>query len=133
MREEYERIINMPVPHSRSRRRMSVSDRSAQFAPFSALTGYEDAISERARLTDSRRELGEEELALLNSALLDASVHLPSEVMLTYFIEDGKKHGGSYVERKLVIKEINEADGYLLTSERERIYFSDVSSCILLS
>ena len=38
---------------------MPVSDRAAQFIPFMALTGYEDAVEETARLTDRKIDLDE--------------------------------------------------------------------------
>ena len=40
-----------PVP---AHPRMPVRSRAAQFAPFAALTGHDDAIRETARLTDAR-------------------------------------------------------------------------------
>ena len=40
---------------------MSMEDRAAQFSPFAALTGYEAAVKETARLTDDREELDEDE------------------------------------------------------------------------
>lgn len=40
---------------------MSMHDRAAQFSPFAALTGHEDAISETARRVDRKIELSEEE------------------------------------------------------------------------
>lgn len=40
---------------------MSMHDRAAQFSPFAALTGHEDAISETARRVDREIELSEEE------------------------------------------------------------------------
>lgn len=39
---------------------MSIWDRSAQFAPFAALTGHEEAIAETARLTNEWHEPDED-------------------------------------------------------------------------
>ena len=61
---KYEDIINMPHHVSASRPRMSMIDRAAQFSPFAALTGYDAAVKETARLTDSRIELDEYEKLL---------------------------------------------------------------------
>lgn len=58
---KYDKIINMPHHTSPNRIRMSLIDRAAQFAPFAALTGYEDSLKEVARLTDRKIELSEEE------------------------------------------------------------------------
>ena len=48
---------------------MSNLDRAAQFAPFAALTGYEDAIDESARRTDAKAELCEDDAAELNKKI----------------------------------------------------------------
>ena len=48
----YDDIIDMPHHTSETRPRMSLINRAAQFAPFAALTGYEDVIAETARLAE---------------------------------------------------------------------------------
>ena len=50
----YDDIINLPHHVSPTRKQMSMHDRAAQFAPFAALVGYDDAVAETARLTESR-------------------------------------------------------------------------------
>lgn len=61
MSDEYEDIINLPHHLSKTRPQMSILDRAAQFSPFAALTGYDDAIHETGRLTDEKIDLSEEE------------------------------------------------------------------------
>ena len=51
--DDYSDIINLSRPVSK-RPRMSLEQRSAQFAPFAALIGYDDAVKETARITDSK-------------------------------------------------------------------------------
>ena len=65
--EKYKDIINLPHKQSSKRPHMSLLDRAAQFAPFAALVGYDDAIKETGRLTDERIEMSEENLAVLNT------------------------------------------------------------------
>ena len=48
----YDDIINLPHHVSKNHMQMSIHDRAAQFAPFSALTCYDEVINETARLTD---------------------------------------------------------------------------------
>jgi len=43
----YDDIINLPHHVSKRHPQMSMWNRAAQFAPFAALTGYEDAIKEQ--------------------------------------------------------------------------------------
>ena len=50
---DYSDILKREHPTSRRHPRMSRQDRAAQFAPFAALTGFEDLISETIREHDS--------------------------------------------------------------------------------
>ena len=54
----YDDIIGLtpPEPDPRRHPRMLVRDRAAQFAPFAALTGYEDVIGETARREQEKWE-----------------------------------------------------------------------------
>ena len=60
----YDEIIHLPHPVSQTHPRMGRLERAAQFSPFAALTGYDDAVRETARLTDAQRELAEDEQAM---------------------------------------------------------------------
>ena len=66
MNEKYEKIIHLPHHISKNRPQMSNHDRAAQFAPYSALSGYEDAVEETARLTDEKCELDDYEKELID-------------------------------------------------------------------
>ena len=68
----YDDIINLPHHVSETRQPMSMMDRAAQFSPFAALTGYDAAIEETARLTDSKIELDEGALDMLNAKVSTA-------------------------------------------------------------
>lgn len=92
--EKYKNIINMPHHVSTKHPQMSLYERSAQFAPFSALTGYEDIIKEEGRLTSNRIEINEEEkykLDLKMHVLMEKILDTP-KVSITYFIPDTKKN-----------------------------------------
>lgn len=94
---EYDDIIHLPHHLSRIHPQMSMEDRAAQFSPFAALTGYEAAVKETARLTDDREELDEDEKTRLNAQLQKISARLQEqpEVMVTYFAPDERKTGGA--------------------------------------
>ena len=80
MNEKYEEIINLSHHTSSVRAPMPRADRAAQFAPYSALSGYEDAVEETARITDTPIELDEYEKEQINGALtslLSSTPHLP--------------------------------------------------------
>ena len=54
--DNYDDIINMPHHVSKRHPQMSMWNRAAQFAPFAALTGYEDAIKDTAQENESSYE-----------------------------------------------------------------------------
>ena len=95
----YADIIGLPHWDSPTHPRMSLLERAAQFSPFAALSGYDDAVKETARLTDEKTVLSEEELAQLNQkfALLMPHIKERPEVTLTRFAADEKKTGGRYL------------------------------------
>ena len=105
----YEDMLDMLHPSSSSHPRMSIRNRAAQFAPFAALTGYEAAIQETARLTDEKIELNEDQRELLDEKLLYLKEHLKEkpEVTITYFKADEKKEGGAYLTERGIIKKID--------------------------
>ena len=51
-------------------------DRAAQFAPFAALFGYDDAVAETTRLTENRPELDEQEQRAINERLSYIADHI---------------------------------------------------------
>lgn len=99
MNEKYEKIIDLPHHVSAKREQMKRGDRAAQFAPYSALSGYEDAVEETARLTDRKIELDEYEKERINAALLQLlDAPLDTRIRLTYFRPDSQKSGGAYID-----------------------------------
>ena len=94
-KDKYEDMYDLPHHVSRTRPRMSVADRAAQFAPFAALTGYGAVIGEAARLTDTRPAQDEERLAELDGALRGYMAD-GAQVTVVYFEEDARKAGGAY-------------------------------------
>lgn len=93
---KYDDMLHLPHHVSLTHPHMSVSDRAAQFAPFAALTGYEDVISETARLTDERSEADESRLEELDRKLQTALASADIEITVAYFVEDERKQGGRY-------------------------------------
>ena len=108
--DPYEDIISLPHHVSPNRAPMSMQDRAAQFSPFAALTGYEDAIQETGRQTEGKIEVDEEALSSLNMKfqfLIDRMEDMP-EVTLTYFKPDERKAGGAYVEVTGSVRKIDD-------------------------
>lgn len=105
---DYSDIINLSRPVSK-RPKMTLEQRSAQFAPFAALTGYESQVKETARLTDKRIEINEELKLLLNLKLqlIQEKIKEQPEITITYFIPDNKKEGGMYTTITNSVKKID--------------------------
>lgn len=100
-RTVYADIIDLPRP-SLTWPRMSPEKRAAQFAPFAALTGYEDMVREETRMTDTdhQKQLEEYETESLNRKIqrlinLTESGYHPT-VAFTVFEPDDRKTGGRY-------------------------------------
>lgn len=51
---KYEDIIHLQHPTSANHPQMPIEDRAAQFSPFAALTGHDDAIRETQRRMEER-------------------------------------------------------------------------------
>ena len=94
---KYQDIINLPHHVSKTHPQMPLYDRAAQFSPFAALTGYEDAIRETARLTDNWVQLSEDKKQELDEKLrqLIADRERTESVTIIYFQPDDRKEGGS--------------------------------------
>ena len=124
----YDDIIDLPHHVSTTHHRMSMLERAAQFQPFRALTGYEDAVRETARLTDDRVELTEDEKALLDGKLQRMADNLASHplVTVTYFQPDKKKAGGAYITATGELKKIDDFTGTLLLTGGERIPIENI-------
>lgn len=99
MAGKYDDIIGLPHHQSPTRPHMSLNDRAAQFSPFAALTGHEEAIREAGRLTDEFREPDESVRAVLDDKLrmlCDIRERKP-EVSIDHFLRDDRKDGGAYL------------------------------------
>lgn len=119
----YDDIINMPHHVSPSHPQMPDSERAAQFSPFAALTGYEGAIEETARLTEEKHEITDSVRDALDCSLT-ALMQRPDpdrKIDITYFVPDSKKDGGEYVTETIQIRRIDFAAREIVTSDKRRI------------
>lgn len=128
MNTEYDDIIHLPHHQSNRHSRMSMHDRAAQFSPFAALTGFEAAIIETSRLTDSRTELEDYGEAQLNHAILQLQKLLPlrPEVIITYFAPDERKSGGAYARIQGQVKKMDLYRQVIILTDGREIPLSDI-------
>lgn len=132
--EKYADIINLPHHQSAVRPHMPVEDRAAQFSPFAALTGYEDAVKETARLTDERIELDEyskEDLNIqlnkLKNQLQGSDKEVGQPVSITHFVPDGRKAGGAYVTIVGRVKKIDEYEHLVVMTDGVVIPINEIT------
>jgi len=126
----YDDIINLPHHVSATRPHMTVIDRAAQFSPFAALTGYDAAIKETARLTDERVELDEYMKDVLSDRLQIIADRMKEhlEIAITYYQPDTKKNGGAYVTAVSTPKKIDEHERVILMTDGTAIPIDEIIS-----
>ena len=125
---EYDDIIGLPHPVSADQPHMPMIDRAAQFSPFAALTAYDAAIAETARLTEQKRELSDEQKGIISKQLfrLQSRLETDPEVAVTYFVPDSRKRGGTYQTVTGKAKKVDEYLGVLEMSNGVSIPFDDI-------
>ena len=126
---KYDDIIDLPHHQSPRRAGMPMTDRAAQFAPFAALTGYEDVIEETGRLTQPAAELTDSSVEKLNEklrVLAENSHHSPT-VTVVYFQPDSRKAGGSYVTATGCVKRVDPCSQLLQFTDGRQIPLAAIS------
>lgn len=124
----YEDIVDLPHHISKKHPQPTMADRAARFAPFAAITGYEEMVLEEARVTDDRIEMDESSKAALNEKLnmILEFVDEQPEVSITYFEPDKKKSGGAYVNITGIVKRIDEYEHFVIMTDGKKIRIEDI-------
>jgi len=130
----YDDIIDLPRPRSSNRKPMSQSDRAAQFSPFAALTGFEGAIKESARLTDKRIELDENEKSILDEKLRNIQEQLGThqEIEILFFQPDEMKVGGKFILERGLVKKIDAYERIVVMQNGTKIPIEDIAEILEL-
>ena len=130
---KYADIIDLPYIKSADRPQMSLHDRAAQFAPFAALTGHEEAIEETARLTDEKIVLDEGAMERIGVKLYEISqnIHMKWRVSITYFKSDSLKSGGVYLTDVGTIKKIDDVEKVIIMDSGMRISIDNIVGVVV--
>ena len=125
---KYLDIIDLPHYEPKYHPRMSIMQRSAQFAPFSALTGYDDLVEETSRITDKKKSLSEYEQNILNEKLsiLQKNIKNKPNITFTYFVKDEKKSGGKYIKITSSIKRIDLVNRFIKLTNNQIIKIENI-------
>lgn len=126
---DYFDIISRKHPTSNKHPRMSNMNRAAQFAPFAALTGYEESIEESSRLTDRKIELSEYEIEELNTRLNFIQEHIKDrpKVTITYFQPDERKDGGAYFSISGKVRRIDEVNKIIVFEDERNLDINSIT------
>lgn len=127
---KYNDILNMQYPNPEIEKDFPDKIlREAQFAPFAALTGYDDTITETARQTDSKLELDEYEIEKLNAKLQYLeNADEEYKVVISYFVSDKTKSGGAYVSKSGVIIKVRKYERDVVMDDGTKIPIDDICS-----
>ena len=136
---KYKDIINLPHHVSKKHPQMSIEARSAQFAPFAALTGYEAAVEETGRLTDKKIEIDEEvkkildrKLQTIKDKLKESNGKIQQKVSFTYFVPDLKKDGGKYIENIGIPKKIDDYKQIIILENKIEIPIREIIDILFI-
>lgn len=131
----YDDIINLPHHQSASREHMSLHDRAAQFAPFAALTGHEEAIEETGRYTDEKIILDDNALEKINEKIYEISMNLSRQwnVSITYFRPDDLKEGGAYLTDVGTVKKVDEAAKVIVMDSGMKIDMGQIVGIVYIN
>ena len=124
----YGDIIDLPHFEPKRHLRMSLDKRTAQFAPFAALTGYGDAVKEVARYTEKGIELSEDEADQMDRKLmllLSRNSEKP-DITVYYFKPDEKKTGGSFCSLTGKIKKVDFINRELCLEDGQKILLENI-------
>lgn len=123
--KDYSDIIN--IEHFEPKhKRMSIYKRSAEFSPFSALTGFDELVIETGRRVNKKIILNNDDRIEINNKLNLLINDKKKKIKITYFIKDTKKDGGEYKIDISYIKKINKIDKYLILENNTKIYFNNI-------
>ena len=109
--DNYNDIINIPYKKTTRRNRMTNIERAAQFSSFAALVGYEEAVEETARQTETQMNLSDNAMEYLNRKLriLNDNLTFVPNITVKFFVPDNKKDGGEY---RVLTGEVKKIDDY---------------------
>ena len=127
-KHQYDNIINLQHHVSSTHVHMSILDRAAQFSPFAALTGFDGAIKETARLTDQRIELDEAAKTILDEKLRIVKEQLSrqQEIDIVFFQPDEIKAGGAYISMMGTVKKIEGYERVVIMQDGTRIPIEEI-------
>ncbi len=130
--EKYKDIINLPHHVSKKHPQMTIENRAAQFAPFAALVGHDEAVKETARLTTNKKEIDNDLKNILDKKLqiINENIKDNPKATITYFVPDEKKEGGKYLTITEKVKKIDTYKQVVILANKKQININDIIEII---
>ena len=130
MDDRYARILHHPRPVSQQRLPMPVRDRAAQFAPFAALTGFDDAIGETGRVVEQPIILAQDALEELDAAIrkIQDTIETRPEAEVVWFRPDSRKAGGCIHSARGRVKQVDIPSQLLLFADGKSVPLKEITS-----
>ena len=131
---KYDDIINLKHPTSKNHKPMSIYDRSAQFAPFAALVGYDESINEASRVIDKKIELSYDKIEEIGQtlSLINQRINEHPTIEINYFKKDNKKEGGKYITIRGQVMKIDIDKKLIILSNKSVISFIDIIDIFII-
>ncbi len=104
--------------------------RAAQFSPFAALSGYDEAVNETTRVTEAKRLLDDDARNDIDRTLRFALLsHKP--VSITYYVPDPSKPGGSYITFTGCIHQVDMPEDVVIMDDGSAILLYNITDISL--
>ena len=79
--------------------RMSMENRAAQFAPFSALTGFYDEVKEQEKVKYKKKLLSNDDRNIIENKLNMIESNLDKEIGIKYYLDNNLKIKKGYIKK----------------------------------
>ena len=107
---------------------MTNQKRAAQFMPFAALRGYEEAIEETLRQTEPRREPDEDRVRMINEGLNELLENIGESpvIQVEYFEPDKTKPGGKYLRHTGAVRTVDMYAKEIVFEDKKRVKIAEL-------
>lgn len=125
---DYSDIIDKPYQKSKRHRWMSKYDRAAQFAPFSALNGHKEIISDREKVFVQKKQLDDDQAKIIDAKLreINDKKAMHPLITVTYFDKNAQDDLGTYRKMKGYLKKIDTYQQTIIMEGEHVILIDDI-------
>ncbi len=128
--DEYTDIINESRPYSLCHMPMSLSERAAQFAPFSALSGYEKELIKAEEIKTERILRFDESIGDINRKIkiLKENMNLKPKINIVFFEHTEDSGLGEYKKESVKLEKVEDFEKRIVFENGLTVNFEDIYS-----